>query len=64
MLSSSSMNITSNSKKKSRFCDIFLKKNDDVLLVYLMFRMNNFTIYKIVTIFENTIVFFCNIIAF
>ena len=33
-------------------------------VIFLLFRMNNFTIYKIITIFNNTLVFNCNIIAF
>ena len=62
--------LTPNEQKK-RFWERN-EKNDDVLLVYevldnnvyLMFRMNIFTIYKISTIFNGTLVFNCNIIAF
>ena len=32
--------------------------------VYLMIRINNFTIYKTVTILNNALVFNCNIVNF
>ena len=57
-------------KKSEDALLVFVNLDSDVCLYeidyykFLLFRMDNFTIYKILTIFNNALVLNCNIITF
>ena len=59
------MNIIEGMQNEMNFydhCNEFVYNHDFV--IFLLFGVNNFTIYKIIAISDNALVFICNIITF